>query len=115
MPQITANQLQIEYEIFGDAPSAPAILLIMGLGAQLSRWNVELCEALADRGYRVIRFDNRDCGLSSKLDEAGVPDVGKSLRTGQPLLAPYTLEDMAADSVGLFDALAIEQVHIVGA
>lgn len=115
MPQITANQLQIEYEIFGDAPSAPAILLIMGLGAQLSRWNVELCEALVDRGYRVIRFDNRDCGLSSKLDEAGVPDVGKSLRTGQPLLAPYTLEDMAADSIGLLDALAIEQAHIVGA
>ena len=106
MPQITANQLQIEYEIFGDAPSAPAILLIMGLGAQLSRWNVELCEALVDRGYRVIRFDNRDCGLSSKLDEAGVPDVGKSLRTGQPLLAPYTLEDMAADSNDLRDRSA---------
>ena len=68
MPQITANNLQIEYEAFG-AESAPAILLIMGLGAQLARWNIELCEALVDRGYRVIRFDNRDCGLSSKLDQ----------------------------------------------
>ena len=85
MPQITANKLQFEYETFGDA-SAPAVLLIMGLGAQLGRWNIELCEALVDRGFRVIRFDNRDCGLSSKLDEADVPDVGQALRTGTCLL-----------------------------
>jgi pimeloyl-ACP methyl ester carboxylesterase len=114
MPQLTANKLQIEYETFGP-PSAPAILLVMGLGAQLSRWNLELCEALVDRGYRVIRFDNRDCGLSSKLDDAGVPDIGQALRSGRPLNAPYTLADMAADSVGLLDALAIEQAHVVGA
>jgi pimeloyl-ACP methyl ester carboxylesterase len=60
----------------------------MGLGAQLGRWNIELCEALVDRGYRVIRFDNRDCGLSSKLDAAGVPDIGRALRTGTPLTRP---------------------------
>lgn len=114
MPQVTANELQIEYEIFGDE-SAPAILLIMGLGAQLGRWNTELCTALVDRGYRVIRFDNRDCGLSTKLDELGVPDIGKALRTGQPVDAPYTLQDMAADCIGLLDALAIERAHVVGA
>lgn len=114
MPQVTANRLQIEYETFGST-SAPAILLIMGLGAQLGRWSVELCEALVRRGFRVLRFDNRDCGLSSKLDEAGVPDVGRTLRDGAPLTAPYTLDDMAADSIGLLDALEIAQAHIVGA
>ena len=114
MPQITANNLQIEYESFG-AGSAPVILLIMGLGAQLGRWNIELCEALVARAYRVIRFDNRDCGLSSKLDAAGIPDIGRALRTGTPVTAPYTLEDMAADSVGLLDALGIEKAHLVGA
>ncbi|WP_291992079.1 alpha/beta hydrolase [Candidatus Accumulibacter sp. ACC003] len=114
MPQITANNLQIEYETFGPQ-AAPAILLIMGLGAQLSRWPVELCNALVDRAYRVIRFDNRDCGLSSKLDDAGVPNVGEALRHGVPPSAPYTLADMAADSVALLDALGIERAHIVGA
>jgi len=114
MPQITANHLQIEYESFG-AESAPAILLIMGLGAQLGRWNLELCDALVARGYRVIRFDNRDCGLSSKLDAAGVPDIGRALRRGEPLTVPYTLADMAADCVGLLDALGIARAHIVGA
>ncbi|WP_300337453.1 alpha/beta fold hydrolase [Accumulibacter sp.] len=114
MPQVTANKLQIEYEVFGSA-SAPAILLIMGLGAQLSRWNIELCEALVERAYRVIRFDNRDCGLSSKIDDAAVPNVGQALRSGLPLTVPYSLADMAADSIGLLDALSIERAHIVGA
>ncbi|MCM8594564.1 alpha/beta fold hydrolase [Accumulibacter sp.] len=114
MPQVCANGLQLEYESFG-AGSDPAILLIMGLGAQLGRWNVELCEALVARGFRVIRFDNRDCGLSSKLDESAVPDIGRTLRSGAPLDAPYTLEDMAADCIGLLDALGIERAHIVGA
>ncbi|MDS4015874.1 MAG: alpha/beta hydrolase [Candidatus Accumulibacter sp.] len=114
MPQITANRIQIEYESFG-SPASPAILLVMGLGAQLGRWPVELCQALVARGFRAIRFDNRDCGLSSKLDDAGVPDIARALRTGQPPQAPYTLDDMAADSVGLLDALGIERAHIVGA
>lgn len=114
MPQLAVNNLQIEYESFGDE-SAPTILLIMGLGAQLTRWNIELCEALVARGYRVIRFDNRDCGRSSKLEEGGVPDVAKALRSGVPPVAPYTLEDMAADSVGLLDALGVARAHLVGA
>ena len=115
MPQITANHLQFEYESFG-AESGSAILLIMGLGAQLGRWNIELCEALVRRGYRVIRFDNRDCGLSSKIDAAGVPDLGRALRIGVPLQdPPYTLEDMATDCVCLLTALGIERAHIVGA
>ncbi|HRE87133.1 MAG TPA: alpha/beta hydrolase [Accumulibacter sp.] len=114
MPQIAVNNLHIEYESFG-APSAPVILLIMGLGAQLSRWSREFCAALVERGFRVLRFDNRDCGLSTKFDQAGVPNVGQALRTGAALSAPYTLADMAADSVGLLDALAIEKAHLVGA
>jgi pimeloyl-ACP methyl ester carboxylesterase len=115
MPQITANNLQIEYEAFG-AESAPAILLIMGLGAQLARWNIELCEALVDRGYRVIRFDNRDCGLSSKLDAGRRSGCGSRATHGDAAgTAPYTLEDMAADCIGLLDALGIAKAHVVGA
>ncbi len=114
MPQVTANQLQIEYESFGDSGS-PAILLIMGLGAQLGRWPIELCEALVARRFHVIRFDNRDCGLSSKLDAAGIPSIGRFLRTGEAIDTPYSLADMAADCIGLLDALGIAQAHIVGA
>ncbi|MBO3705579.1 MAG: alpha/beta hydrolase [Candidatus Accumulibacter sp.] len=114
MPTVTANKLQIEYESFG-SDAAPVILLIMGLGAQLNRWSIELCDALVDRGFRVLRFDNRDCGLSSKLDEAGVPDIGRALRSGVPPDAPYSLEDMAADCIGLLDALGIMAAHVVGA
>ncbi|WP_374692204.1 alpha/beta fold hydrolase [Accumulibacter sp.] len=114
MPTVTANKLQIEYESFG-GDTAPVILLIMGLGAQLNRWNIELCDALVGRGFRVLRFDNRDCGLSSKLDEAGVPDIGRALRSGVPPDAPYSLEDMAADCIGLLDALGIKAAHVVGA
>ncbi len=114
MTQITANQIQLEYESFGSA-SAPAVLLIMGLGAHLTRWPIEFCDALVSRGYRVIRFDNRDCGLSSKFDQAKIPDLGAAMRNGTPITAPYTLDDMANDSVGLLDALGIAQANIVGA
>ena len=107
------NQLRIEYESFG-AEGAHTILLIMGLGAQLLRWNIEICEALADKGYRVIRFDNRDCGLSSRLDDSPIPDVGAFLRHGVRPEVPYTLEDMAADTLGLLDALSVSAAHIVG-
>lgn len=114
MPRVAANSLTLHYESFG-AAGAPAVLLIMGLAAQLTRWNVELCEALVDRGCRVIRFDNRDCGLSSHCDELPLPDLGAALRSGAPPSPPYTLDDMAADSVGLLDALGVARAHLVGA
>jgi pimeloyl-ACP methyl ester carboxylesterase len=90
-------------------------LLIMGLGAQLTRWNLELCDLLVERGFRVIRFDNRDCGLSTHCDGMPLPDIGAAMRGGSLSVVPYTLETMAADSVGLLDALHIEQAHLVGA
>ena len=79
------------------------------------RWPIEFCDTLVKRGYRVLRFDNRDCGRSSKLEQATIPDLGAALRNGTPIAAPYTLDDMATDSVGLLDALGIRQAHIVGA
>lgn len=114
MPNIAANSLTLHYESFGPA-GAPAVLLIMGLGAPLTRWNVELCAALVERGCRVIRFDNRDCGLSSHCDDLPLPDLGAALRGGTLPTPPYTLDDMAADSVGLLDALGIARAHVVGA
>jgi len=115
MPKIAANSIALHYESFG-ADSAPAVLLIMGLGAQLTRWNAGLCDLLVERGFRVIRFDNRDCGLSTRCDGMRLPEIGAALRGGGTLpTLPYTLETMAADSVGLLDALQIELAHIVGA
>jgi len=115
MPLIDSNGIRLEVESFGPL-DAPAILLIQGLGAQLLRWNEALCMELVGRGFRVIRFDNRDIGLSTRLDAAGTVDLGAFLRGQMPATRlPYTLEDMAADSVGLLDALAIERAHIVGA
>ena len=117
MPQIRANNLNLEYESFGD-PSRPAILLIMGLGAQLVLWPDPLCEALAAGGYRVIRFDNRDVGLSTKLEHprrVRLIRAAIAARIGLKVKAPYTLDDMAHDAVGLLDALEIRRAHIVGA
>lgn len=116
MPHVQANGIQIEYETFGK-PSDPAILLIMGLGGQLVLWPEALCRALADGGYHVIRYDNRDVGLSSKIESAGKPDLNRAalrylLRL--PLKAGYTLDDMAADALGLLDALGIARAHVVG-
>ena len=116
MPQAQANGIQIEYETFGDAAD-PAILLIMGLGGQLVLWPEALCEALARGGFYVIRYDNRDVGLSSKIDSAGKPDLkGAGLRflLRLPVHSGYGLEDMAADAIGLLDALKIRRAHIVG-
>ncbi|MCE9651165.1 MAG: alpha/beta fold hydrolase [Parvibaculum sp.] len=117
MPQVQANGITIEYESFGPA-DREAILLIMGLGAQLTMWPAELCNELVARGYRVIRFDNRDVGLSTKFDAAGMPDMAVifgALMSGQPAKSAYSLDDMAADAMGLLDALDIGRAHIVGA
>ena len=116
MTRANSNGIEIEYESFG-AESAPAILLICGLGTQLTRWATPLCERLVARGFRVIRFDNRDVGLSTHFTAAGVPNfaevVGARMRGEQPHL-PYVLRDMAKDAVGLLDALGIARAHIVG-
>ena len=112
MPNVSANGIQIEYETFGN-PNSPPLLLIIGFGGQLFFWDDELCEQLAQRGHYVIRFDNRDVGLSTKLEEAGVPDIGALMR-GEAIHPPYTIEDMADDAVGLLDALGIEKAHICG-
>ncbi|WP_133366641.1 alpha/beta fold hydrolase [Qipengyuania sediminis] len=117
MPQIAANGITLEYEDNG-APAAPPLLLIMGLGAQLTLWPMELVEALAERGFRVIRFDNRDIGLSHKLEGAKAPGMVRHIlakRLGLNPRVPYTLADMAADAAGLLDALGIARAHIVGA
>jgi pimeloyl-ACP methyl ester carboxylesterase len=117
MPQIKANGLAFEYESFGKE-SDPAILLIMGFSAQMTLWPVELCEGLASRGYRVIRFDNRDIGLSQKLDNLGMFNTAEAfmkVASGQSIAYPYLLTDMANDAVGILGALGIKQAHIVGA
>jgi pimeloyl-ACP methyl ester carboxylesterase len=111
-----ANGIEIVYDVFGD-PDKPPLLLIIGLGQQMIAWDEEFCAKIAARGYRVIRFDNRDSGLSTKLDEAGVPKMAvvfEAMIEGKPLESPYSLLDMADDAVGLLDALGIESAHVVG-
>ena len=112
MPRARANGLDIEYEEFGDPQAAP-LLLVTGLGAQMISWDDAFCEQLAARGFHVIRFDNRDSGLSTRLEAAGPPDMASAL--SGDLHPAYMLDDMAADAVGLLDALGIEAAHIVGA
>jgi pimeloyl-ACP methyl ester carboxylesterase len=110
------NSIEIVYDTFGET-SAPPLLLIMGLGEQMIAWDEDFCRQLAARGYWVIRFDNRDVGLSTKLDEAGVPDVFSLMQAqaqGEAIQSPYMLRDMADDAVGLLDALAIVSAHVVG-
>jgi pimeloyl-ACP methyl ester carboxylesterase len=117
MPYVTVNGIQIEYDTFGDR-SFPALLLIAGNGAQMIFWDVEFCELLAKKGYFVIRFDNRDAGLSTKFEEAGIPDFPAAIKAameGKPVESAYSLDDMADDAVGLLDALGIEKAHICGA
>jgi pimeloyl-ACP methyl ester carboxylesterase len=116
MANVEANGIQIEYETFGE-PDSPALLLIIGLAGQLIDWDEELCRQLAQRGHHVIRFDNRDAGLSSKIEEAGVPVIMQmieALMQGKTIHPPYTIEDMAADAAGLLDAIGIEKAHICG-
>ena len=117
MPSVDANGLKFEYESFGD-PAAPAIVLIMGLGMQMIMWPEQLCDELVGHGFRVVRFDNRDVGLSSPLDHFGMPRITLeaikyALRL--PVKAPYRIDDMARDTIGVLDALGIARAHLVGA
>jgi pimeloyl-ACP methyl ester carboxylesterase len=117
MPHIQANGINIAYETHGD-PANPPLLLVMGLGAQLTLWPIELVEALVARGYYVIRHDNRDIGLSEKFTEHGVPNVRRVALMrllGLRARIPYRLADMAADAAALLDSLGIEKAHVVGA
>ena len=116
MPTVQANGLTLEYESFGD-PANPPIVLVMGLGMQMIMWPEELCRMLVDKGFRVIRFDNRDVGLSSSLDHLGMPRLGlETLKffLRLPVKSGYVVDDMARDTVGLLDALGIARAHLVG-
>lgn len=117
MASITANSISIEYETFGNPADRP-LLLIMGLGAQLTRWPETFCQLLAARGQYVVRFDNRDVGLSQKFDAAGVPNMAQifaQAMAGESVSAAYNLSDMASDAAGLLDALGITAAHVCGA
>lgn len=111
MSQITANGIQLEYETLG-SPSDPTMVLIRGLGTQMIDWHPALLNGLAQLGYHIVIFDNRDVGLSEKFDAAGVPAF-KDVLEGR-VSAPYKITDMAADVVGLMDALDITKAHILG-
>lgn len=117
MAVVSANGIEIAYDERGK-PDNPAIVLIMGLGTQMIAWPEEFCDGLAARGFRVVRFDNRDIGLSTKL-EGGRPVNLTTLFLrafiGLPVRSPYTLNDMARDAVGLMDRLGIDRAHVVGA
>jgi len=117
MTKTKANNIEIEYETFGDPLDKP-LLLIVGLGSQMIHWDEEFIKTLTERGFYVIIFDNRDIGLSTRCEEAGEPDLMGAImavQRGEPVEAPYSLDDMADDAVGLLDALGIEQAHICGA
>jgi len=116
MPSVTANGITIEYQAHGK-PEDPAILLIMGLGGPLILWEEPFCQALAKQGFFVVRFDNRDCGHSTKFHDQPVTDgaeVAAQWLVGSEVKAPYTLSDMAFDAIGLLDALGIKRAHVVG-
>ena len=117
MPHVIANGIRLEYESRGDE-KAETILLIMGLGAQMTRWADDFVDRFVKRGFRVVRFDNRDVGLSERMEAAGPPDIPAivaALHAHTTPPAAYTLTDMAADAVGVLDALGIAKAHIVGA
>ncbi len=107
------GDLEIAYETFGDAGDPP-VLLVMGLATQMIGWPDEFCASLAERGHYVVRFDNRDIGLSTHLDHAGAPDI-MAVFGGDTSSVPYGLPDLATDTIGLLDALGLDRVHLVGA
>ncbi|MEV0589021.1 alpha/beta hydrolase [Nonomuraea sp. NPDC050310] len=110
---VPANGIEIAYESFG-SPEGRPLLLIMGLGAQMILWDDEFCALLADRGHHVVRYDNRDVGLSTHLHEAGPPDLAAAL-SGAPFQPAYLLSDLADDAAALMDALGWPAAHVAGA
>jgi len=115
--QLAANGIRLEVEDHG-SPAGEPLLLIMGLGMQLVAWHDDLVQLLVRRGFRVIRYDNRDIGLSQSFDEHGVPNLATaSLKHlfGLPVRAPYSIADMADDAAGILDALGIKATHVCGA
>ena len=116
MTKVKTNNIEVEYETFGNASDKP-LLLVEGLGGQLINWDEGFIQSLVDRGFFVIIFDNRDVGLSTKFEEAGEPNIMQAfmaVQAGEPVESPYSLENMADDAVGLLDALNIEKAHICG-
>jgi pimeloyl-ACP methyl ester carboxylesterase len=114
--RVKANGIELVYDAFGE-PDAPAILLIMGLGAQMIDWKDGFCSLLAGRGFHVIRFDNRDAGQSTIFEDAGQPRIAtmiEAMQRGEAVSAPYLLSDLVADTVGLLDTIGIERTHVVG-
>jgi len=109
---VDAGQVTLAYETFG-TPDSPPLVLVMGVASQMIVWPDGFCQALADDGFYVIRFDNRDIGLSTHLDDAGVPDL-VALLSGTSTSSPYTLAAMADDTAGLLDALGLDRVHLIG-
>jgi len=117
MAKANLNSLEVEYETIGNPISKP-LLLIAGLGSQMLAWSDEMCEILANRGFFVIRFDNRDVGLSTKFEDAGMPnfvEINAAYSRGEIPEVPYTLEDMSDDAIGILDILNIDKAHICGA
>jgi pimeloyl-ACP methyl ester carboxylesterase len=117
MARAQVNGIAIEYETFGERGGRP-LLLIMGLGAQMVLWEEEFCAGLVERGHFVVRYDNRDAGLSTKLEGAGVPnmlEVMQAAAAGGAIDSAYTLDDMADDAACLLDALELDSAHVAGA
>jgi pimeloyl-ACP methyl ester carboxylesterase len=113
---LKGNGIELAFDCFGDE-TGEAILLISSLGTQMIRWTVPFCQELATRGYRVIRFDNRDSGCSTHFSQIAAPDfpsLATMLSAGQQPDVPYTLYDMANDAVGMLDALSIDRAHVIG-
>jgi proline iminopeptidase len=116
MPTLTANGIRIAFDTAGD-PKAVPILLVHGLGMQLTAWPDEFVEGLVELGFYVIRFDNRDCGLSTKFEQAGAPNLALAWlksKLGWRLRSAYRLEDMADDALGVLSALGVARAHVVG-
>jgi pimeloyl-ACP methyl ester carboxylesterase len=116
MPTLTANGIRLAFDTAGDPKGVP-LLLIHGIGMQLTAWPDEYVDGLAELGFYVIRFDNRDCGLSTKFEQAGTPSLRMASlksRIGWPLRVPYTLDDMAEDALGILSALGVARAHVVG-